>query len=125
MCVCVHVCTCLCVFTCVYMSLCVCAHVIMHAYECVYCLCGGVHVCMCIYDVFSSVYALRLQPPRHQRSTPPVSHEGSAAPVSSQRSRSRTSVSCRICLETVEQVCMMCVFDTMTSDCLFIVCVPV
>ncbi|KAL5486870.1 hypothetical protein EMCRGX_G019406 [Ephydatia muelleri] len=45
----------------------------------------------------------RLQPPRHQRSTPPVSHEGSAAPVSSQRSRSRTSVSCRICLETVEQ----------------------
>eukprot|EP00731_Ephydatia_muelleri_P027635 Em0019g508a len=46
----------------------------------------------------------RLQPPRHQRSTPPVSHEGSAAPVSSQGSRSRTSVSCRICLETVEQV---------------------
>ena len=80
---------------------------------------------MCIYDVLSSVYALRLQPPRHQRSTPPVSHEGSAAPVSSQGSRSRTSVSCRICLETVEQVCMMCVFDTMTSDCLFIVCVPV
>eukprot|EP00731_Ephydatia_muelleri_P020368 Em0013g95a len=45
----------------------------------------------------------RLQPPRHQRSTPAVPHEGSAAPASSQGSRSRTSVSCPICLETVEQ----------------------
>ena len=52
-----------------------------------------------------SVYTLRLQP---QRSPPAVLHEGAF---------SHTSISCPICLEAVEQVCMMCVFGAMTSDC--------
>ena len=55
--------------------------------------------------VSMSVYTLRLQP---QRSTPTVPHEGAF---------SHTSISCPICLETVEQVCMMCVFGAMMSDC--------
>ena len=44
-----------------------------------------------------------LLPPKHPRGIPAVSHEGSATPASSQGSRPRTSVSCPICLETVEQ----------------------